>query len=407
MIRNKRSNSCTKIDTAIHSFIDRYFFHILVAVIILISLYIRISFRYYSSSDIEKFVGPWLKHYEELGVVEGLRQGVGNYYIPYNVCLALISQLPFSHVALVGMLSWVFDYLTVFYIYKILVSVFCVNTVASRHKYLLWSLCILFLPYVMLNGAYWKQCDGIYTFFLIAGLYYLMKDHFSCAFILFAIGFSFKQQVIFIIPFLIILYVVKKNYSILQFLWFPIVYILAGLPAVFCGRSVYDTYTVYLTGQVSASKFMNEVAANIYSLGLDNYGYLSKPAILLTIVIFGVMLMFVISNKDSMDFYRWAFLAVWCIETCYMFLPAMHDRYDYSALVLITAILVLLNHKIIIPVVVMNFVSLELYCRYLFYYEMNVYCLSIAYCAAYFWISYELIRVIRNRECRPESVIIS
>ena len=315
MIRNKRSNSCTKIDTAIHGFIDRYFFYILVAVIILTSLYNRISFRSYSSSDIEKFVGPWLMHYEELGVVEGLRQGVGNYYIPYNVCLALISQLPFSHVALVGMLSWVFDYLIVFYIYKILVSVFCVNTVAGRHKYLLWSLCVLFLPYVMLNGAYWKQCDGIYTFFLIAGLYYLMKDHFSCAFILFAVGFSFKQQVIFIIPFLIILYVVKKSYSILQFLWFPVVYILAGLPAVFCGRSVYDTYTVYLTGQVSASKFMNEVAANIYSLGLDNYGYLSKPAILLTIVIFGVMLMFVLCNKESMDFYRWAFLAVWCIET--------------------------------------------------------------------------------------------
>ncbi len=38
-----------------------------------------------------------------------------------------------------------------------------------------------------------------------------------------------------------------------------------------------------------------------------------------------------------MNLEKWLYLASWVVWTAFMFLPAMHERYDYAAIILISA----------------------------------------------------------------------
>src|SRR6185295_8154543 len=65
-------------------------------------------------------------------------------------------------------------------------------------------------PTVMLNSSYWGQVDSIYTFFLVATLYEVLRENFTVAMISFGIAFSTKAQAVFLIPFLAILVLQRK-----------------------------------------------------------------------------------------------------------------------------------------------------------------------------------------------------
>ena len=114
---------------------------------------------------------------------------------------------------------------------------------------------LLVLPNVFINSSVWAQCDFSYTAFIMLSVYFLVKDKFRWAVIAFGIAFCFKLQAVFFLPVLLVYYVVKKKFSILEFLWWPGMWLLTSLPALLMGRS-FDSIVRIYKDQVTLYKWM-------------------------------------------------------------------------------------------------------------------------------------------------------
>ena len=67
--------------------------------------------------------------------------------------------------------------------------------------------CVLMLPSVFFNSAYWAQCDAIYAFFSVLSVLCVMKKRDLLAILCAAVAFQFKLQAVFLFPFLFIYYI--------------------------------------------------------------------------------------------------------------------------------------------------------------------------------------------------------
>ena len=68
----------------------------------------------------------------------------------------------------------------------------------------------LFLPTVVLNGAYWGQCDSIYGAMVVHALALLLEDRPKSSVVLMAVAFSFKLQAIFVLPLWGVMWLARK-----------------------------------------------------------------------------------------------------------------------------------------------------------------------------------------------------
>ena len=96
MKKPDKRNDVTALDKAIFHLVEKNAFEICLIVILGISLYARIVMipNCVLSADYNNFIVPWVNKYRELGIVNGLATKIGDYYVPYNVLLAFIAQLP-------------------------------------------------------------------------------------------------------------------------------------------------------------------------------------------------------------------------------------------------------------------------------------------------------------------------
>lgn len=96
MKKPDKRNDVTALNKAIFHLVEKNAFEICLIVILGISLYARIVMipNCVLSADYNNFIVPWVNKYRELGIVNGLAEKVGDYYVPYNVLLAVIAQLP-------------------------------------------------------------------------------------------------------------------------------------------------------------------------------------------------------------------------------------------------------------------------------------------------------------------------
>ena len=100
-----------------------------------------------------------------------MKDPIGNYNIPYLYFLAFFSYLPVKDLYLIKSLSIFFDIILAYSV-CMTVSLFCNNRwlrICSFFAVLLW-------PTVILNGAYWGQCDSIYTSLALLGIYCALSD---------------------------------------------------------------------------------------------------------------------------------------------------------------------------------------------------------------------------------------
>ncbi|MBR1470024.1 MAG: DUF2029 domain-containing protein, partial [Lachnospiraceae bacterium] len=104
---------------------------------------------------------------------------------------------------------------------------------------------VLFLPTVVMNSSMWGQCDSIYSSFCILALIFLLKKSYRRAYIMLGIAFSFKLQTVFIIPFFLTYYSVKKDHSIFLYLWTVLVLELSGIPSYLMGRDISAPFQIY------------------------------------------------------------------------------------------------------------------------------------------------------------------
>ena len=414
MMENKAKNP---VDVFLRSLIEEHLYEIAMAVLILIAIVLKFklaSFKFngeYISGDYQNYLRHWVDVYRQKGIIEGLSRNVGDYYVPYNIILAIISAIPIDDGLLISFVSIAGEFMTSFFIFKLgnlLItgglsekqSAKSAGGEGEKKKYskraAFTAIMYLYLPLVMLNSTLWKQCDAWYTSFIMMGLYNLFSKKHRRAFVFFAVAFIFKLQTLFLAPFLIIVYMLFFEYSIFEFLWFPGLYLLAGIPAILCERPAIRTYLTYVK-QSNIYK-MSIGLPNVYCLGIDSYEALGKPAILITIAILVIISCVLCAHREKLrDDSKLLFLIAGFIEyTCVMFLPAMHERYDYVAIVIITAFAFCFDIRMLYPAVIMNVCSIFTYGSYLFHNGDNLipyqpmallYLTAYIYTACYIFIS--------------------
>ena len=295
-----------------------------------LALVIRASLLDFESGDYLTFLAPWTQFFRDNGGFAALRYSLGNYNPPYMYFLALFSYFDISELYLIKLLSVLFDVLLAWACMKLLGLY-----TGSRAKLLGVFLAVLFLPTVVINGAYWAQCDSIYAFFGIYALYLGLRGRGCASMVSLAACFAFKLQAVFIIPVFFILLLAKKL-RWRQLLVFPAAYIVLMLPALLAGRPFIETVTLYFAQAGTVGDAMNYNAPSLTSM-FQWSGNTEGPSMLLIAAAFALVLaayaVAAVKRSSLDDTVILGFALLLAMGIPYL-LPHMHDRYFFISGVL-------------------------------------------------------------------------
>lgn len=400
------NNLVVKFENMLHDLIDTHLFHIGMAIALGISLIIRYHLAPITmlSADYAECLEPWVEYYRQNGIIKGLAETVGNYYVPYNLFLAIVAFLPGQPWAYIAGFSIICDYVSAFFVYLI-GKVIVKDDSSKKNSAIIAAVVILLLPATIMNGALWKQCDSVYSCFLLISIYFAMKRKYNISLLMLGVSFMFKLQAIYLFPLFVFLYIFReKKLSVFHFIWVPVMFLIGGLPAVFAGRRILDVYDVYLH-QASFGGYdaMTIGMPNLYSFGLTDYPALSMPAILITFCIFIFMACALQRYKKGLNNRNLCYLAIWCLWACVMFLPAQHERYNFPVLILLTAFYLVTDIKKSWTAFVINLISCFQYGNYLFKFPYpNESLLALFHMLAFLYVTYDLIISFKNEAVENE-----
>ena len=290
-----------------------------------LALVLRASLLYFKSDDYLTFLAPWTQFFRDNGGFAALRYSLGNYNPPYMYFLALFSYFDISELHLIKLLSVLFDVLLAWACMKLLGLY-----TGSRAKLLGVFFAVLYLPTVVINGAYWAQCDSIYAFFGIYALYLGLRGRGCASMVSLAACFAFKLQAVFIIPVFFILLLAKKI-RWRELLVFPAAYIVFMLPALISGRPFIETMTLYFSQAGTVGDAMNYNAPSLTSM-FQWSGNTEGPSMLLIAAAFALVLAAYIAaavkRRELDDTVILGFALLLSMGIPYL-LPHMHDRYFF------------------------------------------------------------------------------
>ena len=303
---------------------------ICVLAITCVGLYLRYLPRDFISDDMQRFLLPWFQDIKNNGGFAALNQQVGDYGLLYQTIIAAFSYLNIEPVYLYKSLSILFDVLlagsVAYFICKTDTGNICRNE--SGYKIPIIYGCVLLLPTVIMNSAFWGQCDSIYTFFLLWSLWFLYKEKYSLSLLMLGCSFAFKLQCILLMP-LFLFFCFCKRFSILGFLITVFTFWFSGIVAYVQGRGLLDGFSVYLF-QVGEYRRMWMNVPSFWFFFEANYEKYQIFAICLTFVILSLVLLLILKSNITLTSFKQIIAFALFIEwTCIIFLPAMHERYTY------------------------------------------------------------------------------
>ena len=310
--------------------------------------------------DYVNFLSRWVQYFRTNGGFRALNQSVGNYNLPYLYFLAIFSHSDVYDLYLIKLLSIAFDVLLAWGALR-LVSVFTNDGI----KKLIAFFGVLFLPTVVLNGAYWGQCDSSYTAFAVWSIYFALKRRGAASMIAIALSFAFKLQAIFVMPvFLIFLF--ANRIKLWHFILFPLTYIVTVIPAVVMGRPFIETITLYFNQAGSIGSGLNYNSPSVYAM-IRGGGNEELYAILGIVAAFAFLALlfawFYVRKKQITDRALLGVALLMAISVPFL-LPHMHDRYFFQADVLSLCFALVLPHMF--PAAILcSFASLLGYHAYL------------------------------------------
>lgn len=300
-----------------------------IGLIFIALLAVRLAMLDYRSSDYNSFLVKWLEKMRSLPGLKPITETIGDYNMPYMYILYFISRLKLPSLYLLKFTSIIFD---------VFLAVFAMKLVGLKRDKPDWLmfafLAVFAIPTVMINSAYWGQCDSIYTALCIAALYYGLVKRPVLSMSLFALAFSFKLQTIFILP-VILLLINDDKIKIKHIFVFPVVFFSTLLPAILVGKPFFDTISIYLK-QTQTYQKMTLNAPSLYALlgQKASYDTFKVVAIILTATAIFSFLYFYLKKSENIK-------EVHIVEAAFIFslmipflLPAMHERYFYMADVL-------------------------------------------------------------------------
>ncbi len=299
------------------------------AIGLILALALRILLRGYVSGDAVTGSLPWYDYIEKYQGIEALKHAFSGYpplYLYMLVAVYYANQiLHLSHLAAIKSISIVFDFFGAFWFGKIVQVKYPNRAVAFGA-----ALAYLFLPTVFINGPMWGQIDGVFTSFLLASFYYILKRRNVPAMIAFGLGFSIKFQAVFLAPFLLVLLLLRKI-SFRSTLLVPLVYLITIIPSWIIGRPISQLLLVYFN-QVTSFDNLTLNAPSFYALIDNSVNYLFIPVgevlafAIVMILIFTVYKMRPCLNDDVL-----VGMASVCLLLLPYILPLMHERYYFSA----------------------------------------------------------------------------
>ena len=375
-----------------------------------IGLLIRWAGRDFVSLDMRDALLPWFDQIKAAGGLSALSSQVGDYGLLYQTIISLMTYVDISPIYQYKLLSVAFDAalaVMAALVYKDLmlnglngkaqtVSREVHESILTRSA--LVGVLVWLLPTVMLNSAYWGQCDSIYAFFCLATLYQLRRGSYLFAFVLLGLAFSCKLQTVFIVPFIAVYYLITKRFSVVYILLSVAVMWLMGVVAFAYGRGLLAPLQIYY-GQSSHYELMYLSFPSFGVLLGDDYWGFRWYAIFFTLCVV-VTGMYVCLNHRRFLHSRVNYYCVvaWFIWSMVLFLPCMHDRYAYL-LDLLLVMMACCDRRFIKYAVVALLTSLYFYGCFLFVQRDEApILLSVVYLLAYLHYTGTLYADLKNTD---------
>ncbi|MBU0278250.1 MULTISPECIES: hypothetical protein [unclassified Gemella] len=332
------------------------------------ALSIRLISIDYISGDMKFFLLPWYYEAIRLGGIKSIGYEIGNYNIPYQFFISLLSSTSINPIIGYKLFSIFFDFILAIAM-GILIMEFVEKEKIKYFTYM-YSI-VLLLPTIFFNSGFWGQADSIYVSFIIISLILFNKKKFNLSFLVLGIAFSFKLQTIFILPTFIYYYFINKKFSIIKlgFFTFLGMYILC-IPGFIYGRSFLDPIKVYL-GQtkepyiwINFPSLWSWIAPTYEASYIQTIRYIS-------ILLCGMVLLsgiyYIVKNNININNNKvFMLLTIWTVYTCLIFLTGMHDRYGYL-LDLLFIVILFLEKEFAIFGIIPFFIGLITYVNYLFF----------------------------------------
>lgn len=324
--------------------------------LIFIGLITKLFLLPVKTGDYIVFLEPWIKFIKTHGYFSSLKFNFYDYTPTYIYVLIFIAKTGLNPLISIKIISILFEYAAAFFIGKIAV-------LKTRNKtILLSSLAIVpLLPSVILNSSYLSQCDSIYATFVVASLYFILKDRQFLSALLLGIAFAFKMQTAIILPVFFVL-MLRKKINWYYFLLIPAIFIISILPTWLYGRNFADLLEVYML-QTNRYPFLTLNFPNIY-IWINNAFY--DPVKLIGIVFTTILTIvggLVLSNKKyNFSFEQWIRFAFLSSIVVPFILPGMHERYMYLGDILGILYFLVLKRNIHLPLAIAS-VSFYSYIR--------------------------------------------
>lgn len=281
------------------------------------------------SADYQGFLVGWMAQIRNEGGFPSLRRQISNYTSPYMYIMCLISYITDNDLYGLKMVSILFDYLAAIAIFLIVYRL-----TYNKGRAVMAMAGLLLSPTVILDGAYWCQCDIIYTTFILYGLYCFFKGDSQGCLIFVGISFAFKLQAVFILPFLLIMWIKKKTILLRHFFWIPAVYVLSVLPAWRFGRDFKELMLIYFE-QSGTYPWGTLEYPNIYALlgeampDLRHAAEVSGAGTFMTVMLLGCMAYYLYTKRIKLTGELMITLALFTVAITVYSLPHMHERYGF------------------------------------------------------------------------------
>lgn len=281
------------------------------------------------SADYYGFLEDWMRQIREGGGFRSLDHQISNYTSPYMYIMCLISYISKNDLYALKLVSVVFDYGAAVAVFLILYQL-----TGKVRRSVMGMAAILLSPTVVLDSAYWCQCDIIYTTFILYALYRFLKDDSRGCLILTGIAFAFKQQTLFIVPFLLIMWLKGRTIRLRDFVWLPVIYVLGAIPAWIAGRDLKELLLIYFD-QSGTYPWGTLEYPNIYALlgeampDLRHAAQVSGAGVFMTIILLGCLAYFLYTRKVRITEEMTITLALFSVALVVYCLPHMHDRYGF------------------------------------------------------------------------------
>lgn len=288
--------------------------------------------------DFTIFLNPWLDALRAHGPAI-IGTDFANYHPPYLYIIWFFSLFIPDNLSVIKAVSALGDILLALSVYGVVRQVMPHGNVKYVAAY-----AVTLLPTVMINSAFWGQCDAFYTAFLLFALMYALKGNGAGVWALVGAAVAFKTQGIFLIPFALFVTLAQKHAPTVIAYAALVLIGLLGAPLLF-GVQISQLVTYYVTdlSPMWGMEMLSWWCANVMAWLPDSqyylWHYVGIGAYVLILVGFAVYGWRVRSGKVTSR--QLIVVATLSAMLSTFVLPQMHERYYFPAEVLLFVLAVL------------------------------------------------------------------